>query len=306
MSKKPRSKDPRWLYVVKGLSIRRIARELKGEPGCSRAALEERSSREKWVEQRAAYQAEVAKRAAEKAASKAREVPAPAPQPEGQESPATEGAVSGEAGQASPAAAPSAPPPPPPVVLAPVSWDRRMDAAIAQAADEMAESHAKDIVELAQGRRDAINAARMAITEARMWLVAHRSKMEVTREGEGGELQATIRTRKVKFQQRMAATGMLAQGAAVLRSMMVTDPIVGAQKDVHQMRELQARVEFLEMRVAGTLPPAKVEMEFQAQFAGLLSQLEKALPAEEYAGVLAAMEKTLGEGEEPAGGPVQH
>lgn len=63
-----RSRDPRYLYVVRGLSIREIVAALQGEKGSSRATIERRCREEKWPEERERYRAEVAAKTAEKAA----------------------------------------------------------------------------------------------------------------------------------------------------------------------------------------------------------------------------------------------
>lgn len=265
----PEQHDPRYLFVAEKVAIPTIAERLKGRPGCSARTLYRRCAREGWQAQRLAHDGEIAAKAVGRLDSGGRadgtggSVPGPPP-----ESPArTATAPTAGAG----------------------SWEDAVDRAIAQAAEEMAEGYAKDLVEMATGRQDAIAAAKLAIGEARLWLVASQSRMEVTK-GEDGQLTATVRTRKVKFAQRMAATAMLAQAAGVLRSMMTVDPIVQARRDLLSMRELEGRVAYLEMRVEGTLPPEKVQHEFEAQFDAQLKRLEQRLPPEDFARVLDALE----------------
>lgn len=293
--------DPRFLFVTTELTLQEIAKKLAGQRGCSLPHLKDRSSSEGWVAQREAHRLKVADRAAKKAAR-----------------------VS-SAGRVEPTENPTFPIPPadrttpseapaggPVMTLRPVRrnvYQEAVDRAIDAVAEEQSEELLGTVRALGSAHTTIIQAALLAATQASHYIAAHRVAVKPTGEtnedgedivelaGEGAGLIKTTRSGGLAVEMGLAdraqALQMLSQAQAVLLRAAREAPLNLLQRDGLALEQVRKQVEFLTMRVEGTLPPDKVQHEFQQQFAGVLAQLEKSLPHEEYVKVVTAMEASL-------------
>jgi len=284
------------LYVEERLSLAEIAERLKGQPRCSKNTLERRSSSEKWAQLRVKFDQQVAARAVDLLAGKPRSKRKKKAEPAPSAAPSVGGAAPAGGGElgAPPPAPPSVPPPPSAEEEAPVGWVDEWAAAV----DRVAAARAKEVTERTErigGMIDhAMEGASLAINEAVGWLSASRSKLVPVDGPGGGPPQLEIEHKDITIGQRAQASAMLAGAIGMLKNLMAADPVLLGRERMLSLRETQAKVDFLEKRIDGSLPPEKVQVEVERILDPLIAELKNRLDPSAFAHVLDALDRFAG------------
>lgn len=305
--------DPALALYLKLRSIAKVVEHFKGKGlrGYSRATLERRCAAEKWAEIAARVDAQAAEKLAEKIARAPARAPSNEPSEGGGVEGGAEGAGDGTRGQEAVIRQATAY-----TLVRKNRYLEAMDAAIERVAEENAEEAHEDLRRLSEAHRLVIQSAYIAVTQANAFIVAHSVRLTDTgqRDADGtpileAETDGMADTGRfdpiaIAIENRAQALDMLAAAQAVLDKAAARGPLAVLQKDGLALRQLAKQVEFLTMRVEGTLPPDKVQHEFLQQQQEQLDRLEKLMPADAFAQYLDAIERDARTRATGAGGEV--
>jgi len=246
--------DPPLAYYCQGHTLVEVAAKFAGKiKGCSKASLERRSSREDWPGIRSAYEDILSEKLAERAARAASPEPSPAPSNEG----GSDGASGADEGE------PKAPRP----VLSKGEESllaRTARITIDKLAEQQAEQHLPAFQSLEATWQQSASIAQILSARAAQIAMAH--KFETYPSGEVDEVTGqpgfVVRTPDLK----PIDVGKLIQAASLARMAqdIAAKAVTGNPAEVLKqaqaaLRRSDAEAEFMEHRVAGTLPPEKVE-----------------------------------------------
>lgn len=239
-------------------SLAEVAKHFQGKrKGCSIASLMRRSAREGWPEIRRKYLSQLAEQLAEKAAAFRAEASAEPPSSDSSPDSKRERSDSATAGREAGASEP--PRKPKDSLLA-----RTAALTIERLAEAQAESHLPAFQSLEATWQQCAGAAQLLSARAVLIISSH--KFETYPSGEidpaTGEEGRVVRDAELKPLDpgKLVTAGTLLQIAQNIALKAVTgNPAEALKQAQAALRKTEADVAFIEARVAGTLPPEKVE-----------------------------------------------